>query len=90
MAKDAGGAGDIERGVAAIRAAIKTPFPKTALILGSGLGPFADRVENAADVPYSAIPGFPIPTVAGHHGRLRVGISRRPSARLHAGTPSRL
>jgi inosine/guanosine/xanthosine phosphorylase family protein len=89
MAKDAGGAGEIERGVAAVRSAITTPFPKTALILGSGLGPLADRIEGAVDVPYSAIPGFPIPTVAGHQGRLRIGtIAGHPLAcmqgRLHA------
>jgi inosine/guanosine/xanthosine phosphorylase family protein len=71
MARD--NAGEIERGVAAVRNAIKTPFPKTALILGSGLGPLADRMEGTVDVAYSTIPGFPVPTVSGHHGRLRVG-----------------
>jgi inosine/guanosine/xanthosine phosphorylase family protein len=73
MAKADVGASEIDRGVAAVRSAIRTPFPKTALILGSGLGPLADRIGGAIDVPYSDIPGFPVPTVTGHHGRLRVG-----------------
>jgi inosine/guanosine/xanthosine phosphorylase family protein len=89
MAKDNVGASEIERGVAAVRSAITTPFPKTALILGSGLGPLADRIDGAIDVAYSGIPGFPVPTVSGHHGRLRVGtIAGHPLAcmqgRLHA------
>ncbi|HJW42570.1 MAG TPA: purine-nucleoside phosphorylase [Rhizomicrobium sp.] len=65
--------GEIERGVAAIRAAVPGAFPKTALILGSGLGPLADRIESPTDISYGEIPGFPVPTVAGHQGRLRVG-----------------
>ncbi|HXC54171.1 MAG TPA: purine-nucleoside phosphorylase [Rhizomicrobium sp.] len=73
MAKGESGAGEIERGVAAVTAAVKAPFPKTALILGSGLGPFADKIADAVDVPYGDIPGFPVPTVHGHQGRLRVG-----------------
>ena len=82
-------AGEVERGVAAIRAAAGAGFPKTALILGSGLGPFADRMEQAQDIPYGDIPGFPVPTVQGHQGRLRIGqVSGHPLAcmqgRLHA------
>ena len=73
MTKSAGGAGEIERGVAAVRRAITSSFPKTALILGSGLGPFADAMKNPIDVSYETIPGFPVPTVVGHQGRLRVG-----------------
>ncbi|MEJ0026272.1 MAG: purine-nucleoside phosphorylase [Rhizomicrobium sp.] len=63
----------IERGAAAIQAAMAGAFPKTALILGSGLGPLADRIADATDIPYGDIPGFPVPTVAGHQGRLRIG-----------------
>ncbi|HVZ28562.1 MAG TPA: purine-nucleoside phosphorylase, partial [Rhizomicrobium sp.] len=64
---------DIERGVAAIRQHHAGAFPKAALILGSGLGAFAEKLENVTDISYAAIPGFPVPTVAGHAGRLRIG-----------------
>jgi purine-nucleoside phosphorylase len=43
------------------------------VVLGSGLGAFADRLENKAVVPYEEIPGFPISRVAGHAGRMVVG-----------------
>jgi len=45
----------------------------TALILGSGLGGLADRVENPVSIPYRAIPGFPPSSVPGHAGRLIAG-----------------
>lgn len=64
----------IEQGVAAVTHAMQgKPFPKTALVLGSGLGPFADQLTDSHDIAYSDIPGFPIPTVHGHAGRLRIG-----------------
>ena len=44
-----------------------------ALILGSGLGAFADALEGAQAIPYAEIPGFARPTVEGHAGRLVVG-----------------
>ncbi len=82
-------ADDIARGTAAIRVAIPGAFPKTALILGSGLGPLAEKIANPIDVSYDGIPGFPVPTVAGHQGRLRIGtLAGEPVAcmqgRLHA------
>jgi purine-nucleoside phosphorylase len=43
------------------------------LVLGSGLGAFADELDNAARIPYAKIPGFPISTAVGHAGRLVVG-----------------
>jgi len=64
---------DVERGVAALKARFPTNFPTTALILGSGLGPLADKMGVAEDVSYADIPGFPVPSVDGHHGRLRIG-----------------
>ncbi len=50
-----------------------TSLPPLGFVLGSGLGGLADEVENALAVPYREIPGFPVPAVAGHHGRLVVG-----------------
>lgn len=47
--------------------------PRIAVVLGSGLGELTQRVANRAVVPYSAIPHFPVPTVAGHQGNLVVG-----------------
>jgi inosine/guanosine/xanthosine phosphorylase family protein len=73
MAMDSAEPDAVDRGVAAIKAAFDGPFPRTALILGSGLGRFADQLKNATDIPYGAIPGFPVPTVAGHQGSLRIG-----------------
>src|ERR671917_1178737 len=46
---------------------------RVALVLGSGLGAFADDLEDAEAIPYSEIPGFARPTVEGHAGRLVVG-----------------
>ena len=48
-------------------------FPKLAIVLGSGLGGFADKLENPTAIPYSELPGFPEPSVEGHAGRLVVG-----------------
>jgi purine-nucleoside phosphorylase len=47
--------------------------PSVALILGSGLGGLADRVQDAVTLQYADIPGFVPATVAGHRGRLVSG-----------------
>ncbi len=47
--------------------------PCVGIILGSGLGELADRVERAVTIPYSDLRGFPKPSVDGHAGRLVVG-----------------
>ena len=47
--------------------------PRIAIILGSGLGQLAERIERAANIPYADIPGFPTSTVVGHAGRLVAG-----------------
>lgn len=47
--------------------------PEAALILGTGLGGLASEIEVAATVPYAEIPGFPVPTVESHAGRLILG-----------------
>jgi purine-nucleoside phosphorylase len=46
---------------------------RVALVLGSGLGAFADALEDAESLDYAEIPGFARPTVEGHAGRLVVG-----------------
>jgi purine-nucleoside phosphorylase len=55
-----------------IRARIKCE-PRIAVILGSGLGSFADNFEEPITIPYQEIPGFVRSTAEGHAGRLVVG-----------------
>lgn len=47
--------------------------PKVAIILGSGLGDFADTIQIEAELSYSEIEGFPVSTVPGHAGRFVFG-----------------
>ena len=47
--------------------------PQLALILGSGLGGFADEFVEAVAIPYGEIPGFATSTAEGHAGRLVIG-----------------
>lgn len=47
--------------------------PTLGLVLGSGLGGYADSLEDAVRIPYCEIPNFPIPTIAGHSGALVFG-----------------
>ncbi len=47
--------------------------PRLGIVLGSGLGDFADQVENAVAVSYAEIPHFPQSTVEGHSGRMVLG-----------------
>src|SRR5690554_2418287 len=48
-------------------------MPKTAIILGTGLGELANEIEDKTDIPYTEIPNFPVSTVEGHSGKLIVG-----------------
>lgn len=52
---------------------IGTLRPKIAVILGSGLGGLAARIENPVHISYADLPGFPVLTVAGHAGELVAG-----------------
>ena len=50
------------------------PFtPKVALVLGSGLGDYADGIEVEGSIDYHSIEGFPVSTVPGHKGRFIFG-----------------
>ncbi|HEY9070492.1 MAG TPA: purine-nucleoside phosphorylase [Candidatus Ozemobacteraceae bacterium] len=62
----------LEQALAMLRGRIATP-PTVAVILGSGLGKFADQVEDPVVVEYRDIPHFPVSTVKGHSGRLVCG-----------------
>ena len=50
-----------------------TTNPKTAIILGTGLGQLASEITDSYDFPYSEIPNFPVSTVEGHAGKLIFG-----------------
>jgi purine-nucleoside phosphorylase len=47
--------------------------PKIALVLGSGLGAFADEFDDATKIPYAKIPHYPQSTAIGHAGKLVIG-----------------
>jgi purine-nucleoside phosphorylase len=80
------------KAVAAFRkacVAAKVRTPQAGLVLGSGLGALADRIEDAVELDPAKIPGFPAPTVKGHAGRFVAGtLGGAPVAafvgRLHA------
>lgn len=48
--------------------------PEVGIILGTGLGDFAERIEVSASIDYKDIPNFPVSTVEGHRGRLIFGM----------------
>ena len=48
-------------------------LPTLGIVLGSGLGDFADQVQDAVAIPYADIPHFPQSTVEGHSGRMVIG-----------------
>lgn len=57
----------------AVRARLGGRSPTVAIVLGSGLGQFAERLTDAVRIPYTDIPHFPAPTVIGHSGELVAG-----------------
>jgi purine-nucleoside phosphorylase len=65
--------GELVSAVGAIRAVAGDVVPSVGLILGSGLGGFAERLEDKAIISYGDIPGFASSTVPGHAGRLVIG-----------------
>lgn len=74
--------------VAAIQAKAQTT-PRIGIVLGSGLGPFVEQIENAITLAYQDIPHFHGTTVVGHEGKLVLGeINKIPVAvmagRIHA------
>jgi purine-nucleoside phosphorylase len=62
--------------IAAAANVIRARFPRrpdAAVILGTGLGRMAEEIVVEAMIPYAEIPGFPVPTVEAHQGRLLCG-----------------
>lgn len=62
-----------DEAAAAVRARLEGRAPTIAIVLGSGLGQFAERLRDAVRIPYDQIPHFPSPTVIGHSGQLVAG-----------------
>ncbi|MDH5354404.1 MAG: purine-nucleoside phosphorylase [Gammaproteobacteria bacterium] len=65
--------GQIKACTQIIQSKIGERKPKIAIILGSGLGQFADTIADAVTIPYSDLPGFPHAGVSGHAGQLLIG-----------------
>lgn len=61
-----------ERGAEAV-GSVTDLRPHVALIAGSGLGAALDAIEPAAELAFTDLPGFPVPSVPGHAGRLVLG-----------------
>ena len=56
-----------------IRQRVNGKLPKTAIVLGTGLGAVVDHINIEVEIPYGEVPNFPISTVQGHKGRLIFG-----------------
>lgn len=63
---------EIDDIVSAIKSRAKQQ-PTIGMILGSGLGGFADSIQNAVKIPYNELPNWPVSTVWGHTGQLVIG-----------------
>lgn len=63
----------ISEATAAIRARIGDQIPHAAIILGSGLGGIASRIENPRSISFAAIPHFACSTAEGHRGEVVAG-----------------
>lgn len=64
---------NVRQSTAKIVAACAGLAPKIAIVLGSGLGGLAKRLEHPVTISYGDLPGFPVLTVAGHAGQLLIG-----------------
>jgi purine-nucleoside phosphorylase len=62
----------VEEAAAAVRSRCGM-LPQTAIVLGSGLGDFAETLQESVAMPYEALPHWPASAVVGHAGRLVVG-----------------
>ena len=64
----------IQETAAFLKEKVGGEMPKVAIVLGSGLGNLADKIDIKAAIPYSEIPNFPVSTVEGHKGQLIFGM----------------
>lgn len=86
MSREASGSETL-RSIEAARALIasrSTVRPEVAIVLGTGLGRFAESMTGADAIPYSDIPGFPTPSTPTHAGELVLGtLGGKPAAVLN-------
>ncbi|HEX7546187.1 MAG TPA: purine-nucleoside phosphorylase, partial [Gemmatimonadaceae bacterium] len=68
------GAAAAKAAAEAVRTRLAVRAPVAAIVLGSGLGDLAARIERPVSVPYGEIPGFHSPGVVGHRGELIGGM----------------
>ena len=65
--------GETQKALEALKGKFGEKAPDLVMVLGSGLGAFADDLKNAKQLAYEKIPGFEKPTVPGHSGEAWVG-----------------
>lgn len=75
----------VDEAADAVRARLGGRTPTAAIVLGSGLGQFAERLTDAVRIPYAEIPHFPAPTVIGHSGELVVGLLQGRTVLVQSG-----
>ena len=63
----------VDRAVVAVKRRAGDAVPDVAIVLGSGLGDFASRLNDATSIPYGDLPDWPESKVIGHEGKLVIG-----------------
>ena len=63
----------VDSAVAAVKTRAGSVVPDVAVVLGSGLGDFANRLQDAVTIPYGELPNWPASNVIGHAGTLVIG-----------------
>ena len=64
---------EIKKTAAFVRTRTEDFAPEVGIILGTGLGDFADKIDARFIIEYKDVPGFPVSTVEGHKGRMIFG-----------------
>ena len=80
--------GEAHLALATLRERFGELRPTVGLILGSGLGSFAEKLEGARKLPFDRIPGFAASTIVGHAGNLVYGRVGTLEVFGHAGSTS--
>jgi purine-nucleoside phosphorylase len=75
---------EVKEAAESIRARIRS-VPRVAIVLGSGLGEFANTLEDAVSLPYEQLPHWPVSKVVGHEGRLVIGTAANRDVAVLAG-----
>jgi purine-nucleoside phosphorylase len=78
-------AAEVDAAAGAVSKRLGGRRPVVAIVLGSGLGAFADQVKDPVRISYRDIPHFPIPTVEGHAGELVAGTLAGKAVLLQSG-----